>query len=79
MREAEEGRVSRFDMRRRPTLPPFTFLVRGWVVYMVVWGIKAKVKENKHQVRKRSIKAAQINIIVGRLTQFQISSFQDGD
>ena len=51
MREAEEGRVSRFDMRRRPTLPPFTFLVRGWVVYMVVWVIKAKVKEKKHQVR----------------------------
>ena len=55
-------------MRRRPTLPPFTFLVIGWVVYVVVRVIKAKVKENKHQVRKRSIKAAQINIVVGRLT-----------
>ena len=51
MREVEKGRVSRFDMRRRPTLPPFTFLVRGWVVYMVVRVIKAKVKEKKHQVR----------------------------
>ena len=50
VREAEEGRVSRFDMRR-PTLPSFTFLVRGWVVYMVVWVIKAKVKEKKPQVR----------------------------
>ena len=51
MREVEKGRVSRFDMRRRPSLPPFTFLVRGWVVYMVVRVIKAKVKEKKHQVR----------------------------
>ena len=51
MREVEKGRVSRFDMRRRPSLPPLTFLVRGLVVYMVVWVIKAKVKEKKHQVR----------------------------
>ena len=51
VREAEEGRVSRFDMRRRATLPPFTFLVSGWVVFMVVRVIRARVKEKKHQVR----------------------------
>ena len=51
MREAEEGRVSKFYLRRLPALPPFTLLVRGWVVYMVVRVIKAKVKEKKHQVR----------------------------
>ena len=46
---------------------------------MVVWVIRQRSRRRHTRSEEGSNKVAQINIIEGILTQFHISSFQDGD